>query len=248
VVGLSSLTSEGLVVAWHDAECGAYAADLPLWRELAEDAGGPLLDVGCGSGRIALDLAERGHEVTGVDSEGPLIGALRHRASELPIRAEVADARSLDLGRRFALAIAPMQVVQLMGGPSGRAGLLASVGRHLDPGARFALALADPFEELPPQDALLPLPDVRERDEWVLSSQPVAVRKEEHGVAIDRVRQAVSPAGELTEELVTIALDHLSPDQLEAEAAEHGYAARPRRRVEATEDYVGSTVVVLERA
>ena len=166
----------------------------------------------------------------------------------MPARAQVADARSLDLGRRFALAIAPMQVVQLMGGPPARAGLLASVARHLDPGARFALALADPFEELPAQDALLPLPDVRERDEWVLSSQPIAVRKEEHGVAIDRVRQAVSPAGELTEELVTIALDHLSPDQLEAEAAEHGYAARPRRRVEATEDYVGSTVVVLERA
>ena len=55
------------------------------------------------------------------------------------------------------------------------------MARHLEPGGRFAVALADPFEELPAQDALLPLPDVRERDEWVLSSQPVAVRDEEHG-------------------------------------------------------------------
>jgi SAM-dependent methyltransferase len=243
VVGLTS----GLTIAWHDAECGGYAADLPVWRELAAGAGGPVLDVGCGSGRVALDLAERGHEVTGVDSDEALVGALRHRAGDLSVRSETADARSLDLGRRFALAIAPMQVVQLMGGPTGRARLLSSVAAHLDPGARFAVALADPFEELPAQDALLPLPDVREEDEWVLSSQPIAVRSDEHGVAIDRVRQAVSPEGELTEELVTISLDHLAPEQLEAEAATHGFTALERRRVEATQDYVGSTVVVLER-
>ncbi len=244
MVGLST---KGLTIAWHDAECGSYTADLHLWRELAAEANGPVLDLGCGSGRVALDLAERGHEVTGVDSEEALIGALLHRAGNLPVRGQAADARTLDLGRRFALAIAPMQVVQLMGGAQGRAGMLAGVARHLEHGAPFAIALADPFEELPPEDALLPLPDVREKDEWVLSSQPVAVRSEEQGVSIDRVRQAVSPDGDLTEELVTITLDHLGPDELEAEAAEQGFVARERRRVEATQDYVGSTVVVLER-
>jgi len=243
---VSSLTADGLRVAWHDAECGSYRADLACWRELAEQANGPLLELGCGSGRVALDLAAGGHEVTGVDSEDALVGALRHRAAGLPVRAEAADARSLELGRRFALAIAPMQVVQLMGGRSGRASLLAAAKRHLDPGGRFAVALADPFEQLPPQDALLPLPDVREEGEWVLSSQPVAVRVEEQGVAIDRVRQAVSPEGELTEELVTISLDHLTPDELEAEAAEQSFVALPRRRVDATADYVGSSIVVLE--
>ena len=49
----------------------------------------------------------------------------------------------------------------------------------------------------------------------MLSSQPVAVRAEEHGVAIDRVRQAVSPHGELSEELVTVVLDHLTAAGLE---------------------------------
>jgi len=244
---VTTLAPDRLTVAWHDAECGSYRADLPLWRELAGGVSGPLLDLGCGSGRVALDLAARGHEVTGVDSERALVGALRARAAGLAVRTEIADARSLALGRRFGLVMAPMQVAQLMGGAGGRARLLDAAHRHLEPGGRLAVALADPFEELPPEEALLPLSDVREEGGWVLSSQPIAVRSEEHGVAVDRVRQAVSPDGELTEELVTILLDHLTPPELEAEAADRGFEALPPRRVEATADHVGSAVVVLRR-
>ncbi len=48
------------LVRWHDLECGGYAIDLELWRELAAQAGGPVLDVGAGTGRVALDLARGG--------------------------------------------------------------------------------------------------------------------------------------------------------------------------------------------
>ena len=37
-------------MVWHDVECGGYDADLTLWRELAREAGGPVLDVGAGTG------------------------------------------------------------------------------------------------------------------------------------------------------------------------------------------------------
>ena len=47
-------------VLWHDLECGGYDLDLPLWRELADREGSPVLDVGAGTGRVALDLARRG--------------------------------------------------------------------------------------------------------------------------------------------------------------------------------------------
>jgi len=50
---------------WHDIECGAYTADLPLWEELA--AGGAVLDVGAGTGRVALRLARAGCAMTAVD-------------------------------------------------------------------------------------------------------------------------------------------------------------------------------------
>jgi tRNA G46 methylase TrmB len=45
---------------WHDVECGSYQADLPLWEELAQRAQGAVLELGCGTGRVALHLARRG--------------------------------------------------------------------------------------------------------------------------------------------------------------------------------------------
>ncbi len=238
----------GWAAAWHDVECASYHADLPLWRELAEERGGPVLDVGCGTGRVALDLAARGSEVVGVDAEPELVAVLNERARErsLPADAMTADARSLDLGTRHELVILPMQVAQLLGGAPGRASMLSAMRRHLVPGGLLAIALADPFDAVPAEEALPPLPDILEEGGWVLSSTPVGVRPENGGVAIDRHRQAVSPEGELTQELTTIVLDSIAPDALEAEGLAAGFRVRPLRSVPATRDYVGSAVVMLE--
>ncbi len=70
---------------WHDVECGAYAADLPLWEELAAAADGEVLDLGCGTGRVALHLARRGRRVIAVDREADFLAALRERAAGLPV-------------------------------------------------------------------------------------------------------------------------------------------------------------------
>lgn len=235
--------------AWHDVECSLYGADLPLWRSLAHERGGPVLDVGAGTGRVALDLAMQGHAVTAVDSEEDLVAACAERATArgLPVTALAADVRSLHLGVTFPLAIMPMQVAQLMGSDAGRDEMLRAVLEHLRPGGVLAIALADPFEGVPAEDALPPLPDVLEIDGWVLSSTPVAVRPVDGAVAIDRKRQSVSPTGELTEEPATIVLDTVDPVALERQGARAGYRVLAEKLVPATRDYVGSAVVMLER-
>jgi len=91
-----------------------------------------------------------------------------------------------------------------------------------------------------------PLPDGLEVDRGVLSSTPVDVRDEGDAVVIDRHRRAVSPAGDLSEELASIRLDSVTAAGLEREGAGAGYHTLPARRVPATRDYVGSTVVLLE--
>ena len=237
-----------MTAVWHDVECAAYTADLEVWRALADTAHGPVLDLGCGTGRVALDLAKRGHEVTGIDSDPELIEALRARADErgLPVDGVVGDARSFELGKQFALVISPMQVVQLLGGPDGRRPMLEAVRHHLQPGGLFAAALANPFEDWSDEESLPPLPDVREEDGWVYSSTPTAVRRAPGSFVIERNRQAVSPSGEMTEEHSTIELDSVGPEVLEAEASDAGFEPRRRLSIAPTRDYVGSDVVLLE--
>lgn len=234
--------------AWHDVECSLYDADLPLWRQLAADRGGPVLDVGAGTGRVALDLAALGHEVVAVDLEPSLVEACaqRARARSLPVTAIVGDARRLTLASRHPLAIFPMQVAQLLGSDAARADMLAALLAVLEPGGLVAVALADPFEGIPANEVLPPLPDVLEVDGWVYSSTPVALRPLEGSVAIDRRRQSVSPAGELTDEQATIVLDSVDADAFARQGAEAGYTVLPYRSVPDTRDYVGSTVVMLE--
>lgn len=237
-------------VIWHDLECGHYAADLELWRELAQTHGGPVLDLGAGTGRVALDLARAGHDVVALDLEQVFLDALRGRAEEAGLGARIetvaADARTFALGdRRFPLILAPMQTVQLLGGTDGRGAFLRSVAAHLAPGGVMAAALADALEGFDAEHTEPPLPDMVEHGDWVYVSQPVAVRPGPTGITIERIRQTVSPEGRRTAEGDAIHLDDLDAERLAAEGVAAGLRDLGRRRIEATEEHVGSAVVLL---
>ena len=231
-------------VIWQDVECGAYDADLKLWEELARDAEEPVLDLGCGAGRVALHLARRGHEMVGLDTDSSLLAAFSERAGGLAAEAELGDAGDFELKREFGLVLAPMQLAQLFRGAGERVACLRCVAEHLRPGGIAAFAIV---EEMPaPIAAPPPLPDVREVDGWVHSSLPLDAHLDGGEIVVRRLRQIVSPEGELKDRVDSTVLRALSADTLEAEAEEAGLKPARRREIPATDDHVGSTVVLLE--
>jgi SAM-dependent methyltransferase len=234
------------VIIWHDVECGGYAEDLSLWRSLAAEHGDPVLDVGAGTGRIALDLARRGHDVVALDHDQALVAELERRAAGLNVTAVAGDARDFELGRQFALCIVPMQTVQLLGGPGGRRAFLECARRHLRPGGLVAVAIAPELELFEVVDGgLAPLPDIREVDGVVYSSMPTAVRADREGFLLERRRELISASGSRSIQQDVIRLDRLSGQELESEARAAGLHPAGRAEVAATDDHVGSEVVLL---
>jgi SAM-dependent methyltransferase len=227
-------------VVWHDVECGGYAIDLPLWGELAGDAPDGVLDVGAGTGRVAIPLARIGHSVTALDNDAVLLEELTRRAGGL-VRTVVADAADFTLERPVSLIIVPMQTIQLL---PDRSGFFASARRSLTPGGRVALAIATGLEAFD-GGAALPFPDLGEADGYRFISQPVAIRLLDDGVRIERIRQLIAPDGTRSTEDDAVHLATVSPGGLAEEAAEHGLEAEDLRRIPETPEHVGAEVVIL---
>ncbi len=221
---------------WHEAECGGYAADLALWGELAAERE-PILEIGCGTGRVSSYLARRGHDVFGLDSDPRLIEGLAN--------ARLGDARQFELDRSFGLVLAPMQLIQLLANGEERRGCLGCIAAHLAPDGLSAFAIVESMPE--PTDGASPLPDTREVDGWVYSSLPVDARVDDDAIRVRRLRQTVSPQGEFSEELYEVALRTLDAGTLEAEAKDVGLIPAGRRAIAPSDAHVGSTVVLFGR-
>jgi SAM-dependent methyltransferase len=245
-----------LSVIWHDLECGAYRADMPLWRELAEAAReqtppGAILDVGAGSGRVSLDLASAGAEVTALDIDPALLAALARRVGGETIETVCADARDFALERSdYALCLAPMQTVQLLGGPDGRRAFLRRARAHLRPGGLLACAIVT---ELEPFDCAEtgagPTPESARIDGVLYLSRAVRVQLTRRLVRIERERSILTVAQRESEpqpiwERDVIELDRLTASRLRREARAAGLQPAGTRTIPATDEHVGSLVVM----
>lgn len=113
--------------------------DVEFYRKQALDADGPVLELGCGTGRIYLALRSAGVDADGLDGSTAVLEVLRERAAERGLEPSVrqADMTDFDADRAYDLVICPFNTVQHARSVDAQLSLLASVHDALAPGGRF---------------------------------------------------------------------------------------------------------------
>jgi ubiquinone/menaquinone biosynthesis C-methylase UbiE len=130
---------------WENAQT-VRRRDVAFWQRLAAAADGPVLELGCGTGRISLPLAKRGVSLVGLDRSTPMLARARQRLA----RAKVLDRTLLVRGdvralpfrpRQFPLVIAPYGILQSLVRERDLAAALDSIAAVLRKGGRVGIDL-----------------------------------------------------------------------------------------------------------
>ena len=127
--------------------------DVGFWVESAREAGGPVLEVGCGTGRVLIPTARAGIEIVGLDLSPHMLDVCRSRLAEEPlaVRSKVqlveSDMRRFDLGRSFSLVTVPFRAFQHLITVADQLESLAAIRRHLVDGGALVLDLFNPSLE-----------------------------------------------------------------------------------------------------
>ena len=144
----------------YDVAVPDWPGEIDFYRRLAHVMAPherSVLDVACGTGRIAIKLAAAGVKVLGIDLSDEMLDIARAKSANLAcVRWTQADMRSFSLGERFGLAIVPAYSFQLLLTESDQASCLTQISKHLSRGARLVLHL-----ELHDPDWLSSLPSSR---------------------------------------------------------------------------------------
>lgn len=134
----------------YDVEHRHWIEDLDLYKALTSRSGSPVLDLGCGSGRVGIALAESGHEVHGIDTSDALLAIARRTASarDLSITFERKDIRRFTSEVAFSLVFCALDTLLHLSDSKDLANALDSSFRALRVGGLLALDIVNPTPDL----------------------------------------------------------------------------------------------------
>ncbi len=148
----------------YDVENSEFEPTGSTLLELAGQVQGPVLDLGCGSGRFTIPLAQKGVEMVGLDVVPGMLARGREKAGDLPIRWVEADVRTFQLNQKFELIFSTGAVFQHLLIRPDQEACLACVREHLTDNGRFVFDLGFPNQQW--------LANVTDEEEWFAYSTP----------------------------------------------------------------------------
>jgi len=203
----------------YDLEDYGYVADRPLVEQWAQSLGGPLLDLACGTGTMALHLAQQGYQVTGLDIIPEMIEWASQKAAAQSVSVEwvMADARMFNLHKQFPFIYLLGNAFQHFLTRADHEALFAHVREHLHPEGCFLFVTRNPsprnlFE------ARFSEPQTYLMDD---GTQLIATEKQ-HYDPITQIQhytfhnQWIRPAGQHEEKTTRTALRYVFPQEMEA--------------------------------
>ena len=182
----------------YNAHHSQYQEDLPFWLDLAHQQGDPVLELGCGTGRVLLPLAQAGLRTVGLDNDLGMLRLLQAKQTpglQPPPMLFAANLADFHLAQRFPLVLLPCNTWSVLdAGQRQRA--LNCIARHLAPGGVFAASLPNP-------EFLLDLPASSEADVDETFTHPQTGNPVQVSSSWQRTRHSFT---------VTWHYDHLLPD------------------------------------
>ena len=121
--------------------------DLAFWRDLAQQAPGKILELGCGTGRVLLRLVRDNHQVVGLDNDPVMLDFLHNLIPPTlsnSVEIHEADMRDFNLGETFPLVILPCNTLSTFSG-GDRSRVFRAVRQHLAPGGVFVFGIPNPL-------------------------------------------------------------------------------------------------------
>jgi SAM-dependent methyltransferase len=134
----------------YDFQSGTKEDDLAFWLRLAGESEGPVLELACGTGRVAIPLARAGHRVTGLDVSPNMLAVARAKLAREPaevhsrLRLAQGDMTSFDLGERFGLIFIAYHSFQALTSRAQQRRCLECCTRHLRSRGRLAINVFNP--------------------------------------------------------------------------------------------------------
>lgn len=140
-----------LYARFYDLDYAGFDDDQQFVQQSAVRCGSPILELGCGTGRLLLPLAAGGYEVTGVDVSAAMLETARQKATVQGLNSHVTlvkqDMRELDLGCRYNLAYAAINSFMHMMTTDDQLAALNSIHQHLNSDGVFLLDLFNPHPD-----------------------------------------------------------------------------------------------------
>ena len=202
------------------------SGDVAWYHRLARDSGGPILELGVGTGRVLLPIAAEGVACTGLDASAAMLDALRAKRPPANLRLVEARMQAFDLGSdRFPLVIAAFRVFQHLYTVEDQLECLARVRRHLASGGALA------FDVFVPRMARMGIPEEPEVEDARFADGEdeivrfTSVRRDAHAQLTNvRIRYERSRAGQrVSDEVVEFAMRHFFRFELEHLLARAGF-------------------------